>query len=78
MGQRVLMGYCVLGQANGGATIAARLLPAADWLGRRRWGRALAVVLLALSVLSASYPSWNPWRHPWIYNWMDAWGRIPY
>jgi hypothetical protein len=54
------------------------MLPAADWLGRRRWGRALAVVLLAFSVLSASYPSWNPWRHPWIYNWMDAWGRIPY
>jgi hypothetical protein len=54
------------------------MLPAADWLGRRSWGRALAVVLLALSVLSASYPSWNPWRHPWIYNWMDAWGRIPY
>jgi hypothetical protein len=54
------------------------MLPVADWLGRRRWGRALAVVLLAFSVLSASYPSWNPWRHPWIYNWMDAWGRIPY
>ncbi len=54
------------------------MLPAADWLGRRTWARALAVVLLALSVLSASYPSWNPWRHPWIYNWMDAWGRIPY
>jgi hypothetical protein len=54
------------------------MLPAVDWLGRRAWGRALAVVLLAFSVLSASYPSWNPWRHPWIYNWMDAWGRIPY
>ena len=54
------------------------MLPAVDWLGRRRWGRVLAVVLLFFSVLSASYPSWNPWRHPWIYNWMDAYGRIPY
>jgi hypothetical protein len=54
------------------------LLPVADALGRRPGGRALAALLLALSVLSASYPSWNPWRHPWIYNWMDAWGRIPY
>jgi hypothetical protein len=54
------------------------MLPAADWLGSRRWGRALAVVLLVLSVVSASYPTFNPWRHPWIYNWMDSWGGIPY
>jgi hypothetical protein len=54
------------------------MLPAVDWLGQRPWGRALAVVLLILSVVSASYPTFNPWRHPWIYNWMDAWGGIPY
>jgi hypothetical protein len=54
------------------------LLPAADWLGRRGWGRAVAVALLMLSVLSASYPTFNPWRHPWIYNGLDAWGGIPY
>jgi hypothetical protein len=54
------------------------MLPVADWLGTRRWGRALALVLLALSVLSASYQLWNPWRHPWIYNLMDARGWIPY
>src|SRR5205085_1222428 len=29
------------------------LLPAADWLTPRRWGRGIAYVLLALSVLSA-------------------------
>jgi len=53
-------------------------LPVADWLGQRRWGRAACLVLLALSVLSASYADWNPWRHPWIYNWMEAGGWLPY
>jgi hypothetical protein len=47
------------------------MLPVADWLGQRRWGRILCLVLLALSVLSANYYAWNPWRHPWIYEWMD-------
>lgn len=42
------------------------LLPAADWLGQRRWGRALALVALAASVLSVAYPTWNPWTYPWI------------
>jgi hypothetical protein len=54
------------------------MLPAVDALSRRRWGRALAGVLLVLSVLSASYPAWNPWRHPWIYRWFDSQGWIPY
>ncbi|MFL5244833.1 MAG: hypothetical protein ACJ8FY_22255 [Gemmataceae bacterium] len=43
-------------------------VPAADWLGLRRWGRGLGYILLAVSVFSASYPAWNPWRHPWLYN----------
>jgi len=34
--------------------------------------------LLALSVLSVSYPAWNPWRHPWIYNLLEALDRIKY
>jgi hypothetical protein len=54
------------------------LLPVADWLGRRRWGRVLAYVFLAFSVLSVSYPAWNPWRHPWLYNWLEALGVISY
>ncbi|HEY7428838.1 MAG TPA: hypothetical protein VH682_31700 [Gemmataceae bacterium] len=53
-------------------------LPIADRLGRCRWGRALCIILLVLSVLSAHYWDWNPWRHPWIYNWMDARGWVPY
>jgi hypothetical protein len=54
------------------------MLPVVDWLGQRRWGQVLAIVLLFFSVLSASYPTWNPWRHPWIYNWLESTGRIPY
>ncbi|MGH7222312.1 MAG: hypothetical protein ACRELF_03725, partial [Gemmataceae bacterium] len=54
------------------------LLPIVDRLGQRRAGRTLCLVLLALSILSAHYWNWNPWRHPWIYNWMDNRGRIPY
>jgi hypothetical protein len=41
-------------------------LPAADWLSTRRWGRGLAYVLLALSVVSVVYPTWNPWTYPWL------------
>ncbi|MHB1422948.1 MAG: hypothetical protein ACYC3I_07100 [Gemmataceae bacterium] len=54
------------------------LPPIVERLGQRRWGRALCLALLALSVLSAHYWDWNPWRHPWIYNWMDSRGWIPY
>ncbi len=54
------------------------MLPSADWLGRRRWGRALSLILLALSVLSASYSDWNPWHHPWLYHWMELNGWLPY
>jgi hypothetical protein len=46
------------------------MLPAADASAARRWSRALAIVLLCLSVLSASYPIWNPWQHPWILDYL--------
>jgi len=46
------------------------MLPAADRLAARRWTRTIGLLLLALSVLSASYPTWNPWTHPWIMNLM--------
>jgi hypothetical protein len=54
------------------------MLPVADWLAARRWGRGLGYAVLAVSVFSASYPAWNPWRHPWIYNWMEAHQWINY
>jgi hypothetical protein len=31
-----------------------------------------------MSIFSASYRDWNPWRHPWIYELMDFHGKIPY
>lgn len=49
------------------------MLPAADWMAQRRWARGLAVVLLVISVLSVSYPTWNPWVQPWL---MDAMGHL--
>lgn len=54
------------------------MVPILDRLLQRRWGRVIACILLLLSVMSASYPAWNPWRQPWIYNWMDSQGWIPY
>jgi hypothetical protein len=50
------------------------MLPAADRLARPAGGKALALVLLTMSVLSASYPTWNPWTQPWIYRWFEWWG----
>lgn len=50
------------------------MLPAADRLSRSRMGQSVALVLLTFSVLSASYPTWNPWTHPWIYHWMNYCG----
>lgn len=47
------------------------MLPAVDRLARSTAGMAFASLLLTLSVLSASYPTWNPWTHPWLYNWME-------
>lgn len=44
------------------------LLPAADILAATRLRRGFALALLGLSVVSASYPTWNPWTHPWLTN----------
>ncbi len=46
------------------------MLPAADLLSRRRWTRGTGLVLLALSVLAVSYPTWNPWTPPWLMNFL--------
>ncbi len=47
------------------------MLPAADRLARSTVGIAFAAMLLTLSALSVSYPTWNPWTHPWIYHWLE-------
>jgi hypothetical protein len=54
------------------------LLPVADRLARRRGGRVFGYFLLAVSVLSVSYPAWNPWRHPWFYDFLESQGWIRY
>lgn len=54
------------------------LLPIADKLASCRWGRTLALVLLFFSVLSASYPAWIPWQHPWIYRYVEDMGLMRY
>jgi hypothetical protein len=50
------------------------MVPVADHLGGCRWGRGLAYLLLAVSIISVSYRSWNPWRHPWLYELFEAMG----
>ena len=50
------------------------LLPAADKLSCCRAGQAFAATLLAFSAMSVSYPTWNPWVQPWIWNWLEWWG----
>jgi hypothetical protein len=52
------------------------MLPAADRCNENRWGKGVCLVLLAVSALSASYPTWNPWTHPWIYQGMESLGWI--
>jgi hypothetical protein len=42
------------------------MLPAADALAATRPRRLLGAALLAVSVASASYPTWNPWTLPWL------------
>ena len=54
------------------------MLPVVDWLAGRRWGRACACLLLFVSVLSANYREWTPWRHPWLYDLLEWRGMIPY
>jgi hypothetical protein len=50
------------------------MLPIADRLALSRRGRGLGYFLLAVSVFSVNYRSWNPWRHPWLYDLMQALG----
>ena len=56
-------------------TVAA--LPAADRLATSPAGRGLGWLLLALSVVSVAYPTWNPWTQPWIEQWMIHAGSLP-
>jgi hypothetical protein len=52
-------------------------LPAVDRLATHRLGRAFALALLGLSVVSVAYPTWSPWTHPRIWQWMAHAGWLP-
>jgi len=47
------------------------MAPAADALAARRWTRGIGLILLAWSVVCASYPVWNPWTSPMLQDFMD-------
>lgn len=50
------------------------MIPAVEGLSFSKWGRGFAMTLLGVSIFSAHYSLWNPWRHPWIYDLMIAAG----
>lgn len=42
------------------------VIPVLESCAQSAGGRRTVYVLLALSALSAHYPTWNPWMHPWL------------
>jgi hypothetical protein len=54
------------------------MLPAVDWLAKSRWGQAVALALLAVSVFSAHYAAMNPWSQPWIFDYWEQLRWIAY
>ncbi|MCO8124438.1 hypothetical protein NHH03_22050 [Stieleria sp. TO1_6] len=47
-----------------------------EWLSRLRWGRWLAIALLAASVFSMSASLDGPWQSPWLYRFWQFLGWI--
>jgi hypothetical protein len=72
--------YVIQTSNYGGSTVGPRwffwltplllvaALPTVDILSASRSGRAFSGLLLAVSVLSASYHATHPWAHPWLYE----------
>jgi hypothetical protein len=54
------------------------MLPEADRWGRQTWKRRLAYLLLAVSVLHASYSLASPWRFSWLFTMLARWQIISY
>ena len=54
------------------------MLPATDLIAKNRPWRAVALILLGLSIFSATYASLNPWSHPWIFDYWTHLGWIAY
>lgn len=56
------------------------VLRGADYIDNTssRLARFVALSFLAISVFSTCYRPWNAWRHPWLYDLLEAYGLIPY
>ncbi|MBS0209730.1 MAG: hypothetical protein JSS27_12340 [Planctomycetes bacterium] len=52
------------------------MLPAADGAGKNRILRGACLILLVMSVLSVTYPTWNPWTQPWLTDFLLERGLI--
>jgi len=54
------------------------LLPVADRMASKWWLQVLAAILLGLSVMSAAFPTWNPWIQPWLLDFLTHlnWVRL--
>jgi hypothetical protein len=53
-------------------------IPAADKIEGSRFGRVTAYLMLAISIVSATYASMNPWSHPWIFDYWSLLEWISY
>ncbi len=54
------------------------MVPEADRWAGRPWLRRAACVLLAISIASTTHALANPWRHSWLFAWMQSRGWIAY
>jgi len=52
------------------------MLPALDAMASRRWMRGVGLALLLFSAMSVAYPTWNPWTHPWLMDYLHYFGWI--
>ncbi len=82
------LGQPVINRNYGGVTSGLRwmfwfapfwlltMLPTVDRMASRRGMRGVALAMLLISAVSVSYPTWNPWTHPWLMNFSQylGWG----
>jgi len=54
------------------------MLPTLDRHARSSGFRFASAFCLAVSVFSVHWEATNPWRHPWIFVWLEQWGLISY
>ena len=54
------------------------LIPALDFISRNPFLRKFAMLLLVISIFSATYNNRNPWSHPWLFDYWTYLGWIKY